>query len=185
MTMKRKIGTGILIAFIAFCFLRSGRLCNELSLAKAQCWTRCHDPVSVVTAADISVHLRSTINPRLTLLDRVSGWFTTPIFKMSGIQGWRDYGLIVVADGQVKQIADSLDGMTTVDLKLNRLSPDGQSLEKEDKYLRIEVFGCVRRSLMIEMHEGQRLQVRGKLMWDGDGFLEVHPGTAENIQELQ
>jgi hypothetical protein len=184
MPMKQRLGAGICIAFVIFCFLRSGRFCNELSLAKPQCWTRCHDPVSVVTAADISIHLRSMINPGLTFLDRVSGWFTTPVFKMSGIQGWRDYGLTVVADGQVKQIADSLDGMTTVDLKLNRLSLDGQSLEEEGKYLRIEVFGCVRRDLRIEMHMGQRLQVRGKVMWDGDGFLEVHPTTAENVREL-
>jgi len=87
-----------------------------------------------------------------------------------------------VADGHIEQVAYSLDGMTTVDLRLVSTSFDGRSQPSAGRFLRMEIFGCARRSLRFQPEEGQRVSVRGRLMWDGDGFFEVHPVAGSDVQ---
>lgn len=120
-----------------------------------------------------------------SLVDRYSEFFTTPIFKMSGIQGWREYRTSVSVEGEIKQVAHSLDGMTSVDMDVRPVSMNGQvSPIVGHRFLRMEVFGCVGRDLQTNLLPGQRVQIYGKLMWDGDSFLEVHPSSDAGIRDL-
>jgi hypothetical protein len=186
--MKTRVRTVVCLiaALFAFCLLRSGRCPNALCSAKPSCWIRCHQPAEISTVGDLLDNLRSAINPELSLLDRWSGFFTTPIFKMSGIQGWRGYGRPVSVEGTIVQVGHSLDGMTTVDLRLWHVSISGHSLSNIDhKFLRMEVFGYVGRHVQIGLKLGQSVRVYGELMWDGDGFLEVHPSSAADISDLK
>lgn len=127
--------------------------------------------------------LRPAINPSLSALDRWSGFLTTPIFKMNGVQGWRNYQIDINVDGTVRQLAHSLDGMTTVDLEVRRVKMGQTSpVDVLNKFLRIEIFGYVGRDLQIAALQDRVVEVRGRLMWDGDGFLEIHPVTASEIR---
>jgi hypothetical protein len=105
---------------------------------------------------------------------------------MSGVQGWRDYGINIAIDGRVAQLADSLDGMTTADLEVRRIEM-GQAIpvDAPNKFLRIEIFGYVGRHLQVAALQDRVVEVRGKLMWDGDGFLEIHPVSASDIRILK
>ena len=173
-------------AFTELCFFRSGRHDNAFNTRRLACWIRCHNPREIKTPEDLVDALRPAINPPLSTLDRWSGFLTTPIFKMNGVQGWRNYQLNINVSGTVRQLAHSLDGMTTVDLEVRRVEM-GRTIPVDvpKKFLRMEIFGYVGRDLQIAALPGRVVEVRGKLMWDGDGFLEIHPVTASDIRILQ
>jgi hypothetical protein len=150
------------------------------------CWIRCHDPTEIKTPEDLVDALRPAINAPLNTLDRWSGFLTTPIFKMNGVQGWRDYRIDINVSGIVMQSAHSLDGMTTADLEVRRVEI-GRTIPVDvpNKFLRMEIFGYAGRHLQIATLKDRVVEVRGKLMWDGDGFLEIHPVTASDIRILK
>jgi hypothetical protein len=105
---------------------------------------------------------------------------------MAGIQGWRNYGLGVSVEGDIRQVAHSLDGMTTLDLEVGRLSMGVEvSPPILHRFLRVELFGSVLRSAKTRLVAGDRVQIYGRLMWDGDGFVEVHPSAAADIHVLR
>ena len=57
-------------------------------------FTEVHQPSFCVSdLTGLAESLRSTINPRLTLLARTTGFFSTAVFKMNGVQVWHDYGV--------------------------------------------------------------------------------------------
>jgi len=105
---------------------------------------------------------------------------------MNGVQGWHDYGQRIRVNGEVKQVEHSLDGMTTVDMKVESISTAGDwaywAKPRDEKFLRMEIFKCIGRQLHSPFFEGERIRVEGKLMWDADGFLEVHPSRDAQIQ---
>ena len=76
--------------------------------------------------------------------------------------------------------------MTTADLQVRRIKI-GQTIPVHvpDKFLRMEIFDCVGRHLQIAALRDHDVEVRGKLMWDGDGFLEIHPVSASDIRILK
>jgi hypothetical protein len=53
------------------------------------------------------------------------------------------------------------------------------------RFLRVEVFDSVARDLRYPIHVEDNLQVVGHLMWDGDGFLEIHPSVSTDIRVLK
>jgi hypothetical protein len=173
-------------AVTALCFFRSGRYDNAFNTKRLACWIRCHNPREIKTPEDLVEALRPAINPPLSALDRWSGFLTTPIFKMNGVQGWLDYRINTTLEGRVIQLAHSLDGMTTVDLEVRRAEM-GRTIPVDvpNKFIRMEIFGNVGRHLQIAALQDRVVEVRGKLMWDGDGFLEIHPVTASAIRILQ
>jgi len=153
---------------------------------KLSCWIRCHNPREIESPEDLVGALRPTINSPLSTLDRWSGFLTTPIFKMNGVQGWRDYRINIAIDGKVAQLAHSLDGMTTVDLEVRRVKMSQTiPVDVPNKFLRMEIFGYVGRHLQVAALQDRVVEVRGKLMWDGDGFLEIHPISASGIRILK
>jgi len=105
---------------------------------------------------------------------------------MNGVQGWRDYRINIAIDGKVAQLAHSLDGMTTVDLEVRRVKMSQTiPVDVPNKFLRMEIFGYVGRHLQVAALQDRVVEVRGKLMWDGDGFLEIHPISASGIRILK
>jgi hypothetical protein len=179
------MAVSVSIAVLIFCFYRSGRYANPVSSRRPQCWTLCHHPPAILTLEDLEHALRSSINPRLSRLDRYSGFFTTPVFKMSGIQGWRAYGFDASAEGKVVQIAHSLDGMTTIDLAVEHVSIGDRTSPFIHGFVRIEIFKLVGRQFRTPILVDDHVRIAGSLMWDGDGFVEIHPAVPANIRVIE
>jgi hypothetical protein len=102
---------------------------------------------------------------------------------MLGIQGWRDYHLAARVGATVVQSAGSTDGLYTIDLRIQHLNVGSQMVELlRPSFIRIEVFPSVRKGAPLPVNAGDELCIGGKLMWDGDGFLEIHPKRADEIR---
>ena len=152
--------------------------------------------------------LRFQPNEGLSWLAKVTGFFTTPLFKKRGISGWiecpeqKEGGsdnscsrvpAIVCATGRVfRPPAVSNDGLATIDLALDALEFCSASLDcpqradlvsqttpTRHRYLRVEYR---HRGKEIPA-EGKLIHVCGKLLWDTDkeGWWEIHP---TNLQLL-
>lgn len=152
-----------------------------------QCWLLCHCPPHIVSAGDAVGRLRETANRRLRGFARVAGILTTPLAKNIGIRGWRDYCLDVEVTGQVWQVARSWDGYETVDIALERFGSAGDPanlVAGRHKFIRLELRRAVRKGMRRNPAPGDRVEVRGHLLWDGDGFLEVHPLQGGSVHVL-
>jgi hypothetical protein len=149
-----------------------------------RCWVRCHCPHKIKSAADVPSVLRSSQNPRLSFLPRSTGILTTYLGKMVGIQGWRDYHLRATAKGTVIHATWSTDFFYTIDLRIEQLSVQRQAvrLPTHPTFIRIEVFPLVRIGAPLPVREGEEIIVSGKLMWDADGFLEIHPKKRKDFE---
>ena len=124
-------------------------------------------------------------NKEVSCFARALGIVTTP-FKRLGIFGWRDMRVDVVVVGDVKQAVVSTDHFVTVDLRLLSVIADGQPVAlSSERYLRAEV--CERQLALPPSRwprPGDRVRISGLLMWDGDGFLEVHPQRVSDVEIL-
>ena len=148
-----------------------------------RCWVRCHDVPPITSAADVPAVLRRSPNPSLNLIARGSGLVTTYPGKMLGIQGWRDYQLSARVVGRVVQAAGSTDLFYTIDLMVDSLRVSDENVNsRADSFIRVEVLPRVRVGAPLPVHPREVVCVSGKLMWDGDGFLEIHPSVASDIQ---
>ena len=147
------------------------------------CWIRCHCPPMIASGADVPVVLRSSVNPPLNCLARSTGILTTYLGKRMGIQGWRDYHLSARVNGTVIQAAGSTDGLYTIDLRILQLHVGDQAvvLPEHLVFIRIEVFPFVRGGAPLPVHAYDKVCISGKLMWDADGFLEIHPKNSKDI----
>ena len=154
------------------------------------------DPTSFVRS------LRLKPNDALPWHAKVTGFFTTPLFKRRGISGWlncpeqkQDVGTDkpcaavpkrVCATGQVlRSPAVSTDGLATIDLKLDKLefcsenAACDQYVDLRDvpnfarpRYLRVEYQFKERKF----PKAGETSRVCGRLRWDTDreGWWEIH-----------
>jgi hypothetical protein len=138
-----------------------------------------------VDVATLGARLRSEVNRPLSRFARRAGLLSTP-FKRMGIFGWRDSGLWVVAVGEVVQVAWSTDGFVTADLRLEGLTVAGEKVALPGtRYLRAEI--CERAIGLAKTDRpraGGRVRLAGRLMWDGDGWFEVHPQTRDGVAVL-
>ena len=152
-------------------------LSNNAYAEGIPCWIRCHCPPRVASAADVPAVLRSSPNPSLTFLARGAGVFTTYLGKILGLQGWRDYHLRGTARGRVVHAAGSTDGLYTIDLRIERLyiEDDSVILPRSPNFIRVEVFPFARAGAPLPVRENEEVCISGKFMWDADGFLEIHP----------
>lgn len=138
-----------------------------------------------VDGAKLGARLRSQVNRPLSRFARRAGVLSTP-FKRLGIFGWRDSGLWVVAAGEVVQAAWSTDGFVTADLRLESLTVAGEAVALPGtRYLRAEI--CEHAIGLAKADRpcaGDRVRLAGRLMWDGDGWFEVHPQTRDAVAIL-
>jgi hypothetical protein len=147
-----------------------------------RCWFSCHCPPDINAAQVVPSHLRSSVNPPLKWVARVSGFVTTYAGKILGVQGWRNYHLPAQVSGTVIHAAGSSDGLYTIDLEIDGLMVANQSVALfHPSFIRVEVFPWVRFGALLP-RKGEKACVSGKLMWDGDGFLEIHPGTSSQVK---
>jgi hypothetical protein len=174
-----RVAEGVLAASL---MLFSGRALAE----GIPCWLRCHCPPKILTPEDVPARLRLSPNPPLRFLDRSTGILTTYLGKMLGIQGWRAYHLRVVAKGKVVHAAGSTDGLYTIDLGIEKLIVGQHALDPPARpiFIRIEVFPLARFGAPLPVREGDQLCVRGPLLWDGDGFLEIHPKKPADFDSI-
>ena len=134
------------------------------------------------SAEDVVCHLRTHPNPEVNTIAAITGFVTTP-FKCIGIFGWTDYHMQAEAYGEVVYDRLSSDRLFTVDMKLEKLLVNGHQLDLSKEYfIRVEVYlGKVKVSRADRCLKHPRIMVRGRLVWDGDGHLEIHP---ENDQDF-
>ena len=152
-----------------------------------RCWISCHHPPKITSATDLPCLLRASENARLGWFARTSGVVTTYLGKMLGIQGWRDYHLLGTVKSRVVHAARSTDFLYTIDLRIEQLWVGGKpvTLAVGSKFIRAEVFPFVRMGTLLPVRENDEVCVSGELMWDGDGFLEIHPKKRTDFLESQ
>jgi hypothetical protein len=149
------------------------------------CWIRCRRPPKVQSGKDVPEILRLQANPPLKLLAKTSGLLTTYAGKFLGIQGWRDYHLSAVVVGTVVHAAGSTDGFYTIDLQMEEMSVNTEPVDlRRDSFIRIEVLPFVRKGAPLPVRRLQKIRAEGDLMWDADGFLEIHPKHSHDIRRL-
>jgi hypothetical protein len=150
------------------------------------CWMRCHRPPKIQSANDVAQVLRPSPNPPVKFLARSAGILTTYLGKMLGIQGWRDYHLPANVRGTVVQAVGSSDGLYTIDLAIKQLTVDGRVVQlQRASFVRVEVLPFVRIGAPLPVCKDDEIRVSGELMWDADGFLEVHPKHAREIATVK
>lgn len=134
--------------------------------------------------ADIATHLRKRVNGKLGAFARTTGILFTP-FKRMGIVGWSDLGYDAEITGVTQQAATSTDQFCTVDMKLETLQIDGQNVPLTDaRYLRAEICLCdVHLAEADRPKRGDLVWMRGRLVWDGDGFVEIHPRNGAEVRK--
>lgn len=130
----------------------------------------------------------------LNWLDRNIAFLTTPL-KHLGISGWDDLHHDACAHGKVVQSTHSNDGFQTIDLIF---SEEGGSFTVKNAngvyenginvippcYMRVEIFPSVLENMLTSAIPGvgQWATICGKLMWDEDGHLEIHPQGPQDIK---
>src|SRR5207249_1845079 len=79
--------------------------------------------------------------------------------------------------------AVSSDGFRTVDLQLASVEYDSERCwTSKPSFVRVEIRPETRRVVSESPKVGQIARISGQLMWDGDGFLEIHPFRAGDIE---
>jgi hypothetical protein len=160
-------------------------VCPQMHAEGVPCWIRCHCPPKITGAGDVQPVLRSSVNRSLSVLARSAGILTTYFGKMLGIQGWRDYRMRATAGGKVVYSAGSTDGLYTIDLQLDRLYVENwpAPLPQSPTFIRIEVFPLARFRAPLPVRKSEDVCISGKLMWDADGFLEIHPKKRTDFEQ--
>ena len=136
-----------------------------------------HDPA-------IPWQLTTNIWAKSNLPDRAAEVGVTP-FKAMGIQGWKDFHLHAKARGHVMQHEASSNGFRTADLRLESLTVDNVRVRwKGTRFMRVEIFlGKVSVKPAILDDANALLCVEGKLVWDEDGWFEIHPERSGDVRQ--
>jgi len=166
----------LLLAIVAG--LTTGCTCAAISNHQ---WSG-HKAPKIHSPEDLAKHLRQNVNGAVNGFGRSMGFLYIP-FKRAGIVGWSDLGYDGEITGLVKQAVKSTDQFYTVDMKLQTLLIDGRNIQLTDeRYLRAEVCLCqVKLSEKERPHVGEIVWMRGRLIWDGDGFVEIHPRNKDEV----
>ncbi|GEM_PF-3160289 len=132
---------------------------------------------------DVADHLRRKVNFRLWWHHRViTSLWGTPM-KNIGIFGWTDYCTEACGIGKVLQVARARHGFYTVDMELSEFAVQGQPTRLDGRrFIRVEMHGKPTKESLRLPQEGDAVRICGKLMWDADGFLEIHPRTGGDVQ---
>jgi hypothetical protein len=167
-----------MLAIIAI--LAAGCKCTAVSSHE---WAG-HFPPAIHQPEDIVRNLLPEINGPVKPAGETFGILTTP-FKRLGIFGWRDLGYDGEATGRVLRAARSTDQFYTVDMALETLSIDGRQMSLNGhRYLRAELCLCeVKLPYPDRPRAGDVVWIRGRMVWDGDGFVEIHPRHSDDVKK--
>jgi hypothetical protein len=175
------VGIGFYIVGFIFCLLRCLILPCPLSNAQPD----------ILNFDDFFYLLNNEVNKELSGLDKITAPIFTP-FKETGLSNsWDDYDYWVIVKGDIINLTDSWDGIKTLDMKLINLAvfDHEQSLlatenllwytdftAQNPKFIRVEVYPHVPLVNDIsQVQVSETLDIKGRLRWDRDGFLEIHP----------
>jgi hypothetical protein len=113
----------------------------------------------------------------------------TTLIKSAGVQGWKDYHMYAQAKGIAIQHKFTSGPYMSLDMRLQSLTVNRVPVPlRGPKYMRLVIFlGKI--SVAAAVYERTNAQVfaRGKLVWNSDGWLEIHPkktGDVELIPKL-
>ncbi len=142
-------------------------------------------PAPIESPAAACRWLKPEVNGALSWPARALGVVTTP-FKNVGFIGWTNLGMRAAVIGRVEHAAASTDRFLTVDVGLERIVIDDLACSLDSpRYLRSEVCLCMVPLAADERpRTGDRVEIDGRLVWDGDGFLEVHPEAPGDVHVL-
>jgi hypothetical protein len=154
-----------------------------------------HKAPVINTCDELFRNLRTTVNDELTWYDKFLGMVFTSAKETGFSNAWDEYDLWIEARGIVIHDAYSTDGLETIDISLTSLAAydhethDGEAkcswTEIEGKFIRVEVFPEV---LVFysgpQPQPGNHILVKGRLYWDRDGFLEIHPQHGGDLRIL-
>jgi hypothetical protein len=135
-----------------------------------------HDPA---IEANLSTHPWA----KSPLPDRAAEVVVT-VAKSAGIQGWKDYHLRARARGLVVQHEFSSNGFLTMDVQLQSLTINRVQIPlRGPRYMRFEIFlGKVSVEKAIYAETNAWIVGQGKLVWDSDGWFEIHPQKTGDVQ---
>ena len=134
-------------------------------------------------AASVQAHLATNPIPEAKWEGSASA-VVVSVFKGFGVQGWTDFHLGAEAHGRVLYHRTSSDGFTTIDIKLNSLEVAGAIVPlPKYRFIRAEVFrGWVPLDKLVLDDIDTAIMIRGKLVWDNDGWFEIHPQKPGDVQ---
>jgi hypothetical protein len=141
-----------------------------------------HKAPQITRPEDIAKHLRKNVNGEVGAFSRATGFLYAP-FKRMGIFGWSDLGYDGEITGLVEQASKSTDQFLTVDVKLETLQIGDRNIPLADvRYLRAEICLCdVTLSEKDRPRKGETVWMRGRMVWDGDGFVEIHTRSKAEV----
>jgi hypothetical protein len=120
--------------------------------------------------------------PRQPFLGRAAEVGTT-LFKDARIQGWEDYRMSARATGTALLHQLSSGPYLTVDLRLQSLTVQGVPVPLPGpRYMRVVVF-LAKASVAADVLKRPNSVVRaqGKLVWNFDGWFEIHPQKTGDV----
>lgn len=129
----------------------------------------------------IAAHLTTKPWPR-SVVGPEAGVGVT-LFKAMGIQGWKDFHLHAQARGVEVQHEIASNGFLTLDMELKALTVQGVHVPIiPPKYMRVEIFlGKVTVDNSIRHETNEPVYAEGKLVWDEDGWFEIHPQRTGDV----
>ena len=137
-----------------------------------------HDPAIVA-------NLSTNCWKKSPLPDRAAEVVVT-VAKSAGIQGWKDYHMHAKATGVVIQHELSSNGFMTTDIRLQTLTLNRVPIHWHGtRYMRFEIFlGKVSVDKTIHDETNELIVGQGKLVWDSDGWFEIHPQKTGDVQPV-
>jgi hypothetical protein len=111
----------------------------------------------------------------------------TTLFKSSGIQGWKDYHMSAIATGVTVQHEYTSGPYLTIDLRLKSLMVKHAVVPLDGpRYMRVVIF-LPKSSAEPAVYKQTNSVVvaRGKLVWNFDGWFEIHPREKGDVMLLQ
>ncbi|HEX9047253.1 MAG TPA: hypothetical protein VF988_09525, partial [Verrucomicrobiae bacterium] len=167
---------------VACCFLGCGCIGPRYREHQLVLFGRHAPKITEPVVASVQAHLSAKPIPEAKWEGSFSG-VVVSLFKGFGVQGWTDFHLQAEAHGRVLYHRTSSDGFTTVDLKLSSLRVNGMTVPLPAyRYIRAEIFRgwvALDRSLLMDQNTG--IGIRGKLVWDNDGWFEIHPQKKDDV----
>ena len=131
----------------------------------------------------IQTNLSVAVVPKVSRITEFTDFSTIPL-KCMGIQGWKDFHLNAEAHGTVVQNQLSSDRILTVDLRLISLAVNGTPIPLPgSRFIRCEIYrGKARVDKAMLAQKDAVMVVKGKLVWDADGWFEIHPQGQSDVR---
>lgn len=136
--------------------------------------------------AALEANLSTNRWPRQPLPGRAAEVGTT-LFKDAGIQGWEDYHMNARATGVALQHQFSSGPYWTIDLRLQSLTVNGVHVPLPGpRYMRVVVFfPKLSVASAVDERTNSVVIAQGRLVWNFDGWFEIHPKKTSDVSLAQ